>query len=102
MKPYVLSETADADLLDMFDHGLETFGRAQAERYLSEVLKTLDRLATFPQMARERSGASIAVRVHSHASHYIAYLDREDHIYIVRILRAEADLAAFLSGIEGP
>lgn len=98
MTTYVLSEAADADLLDMFDHGLETFGRSQAERYLADILKTLGTLAAFPHMAGERDGAAIPVRVHHHGSHYIVYLDREDHIHIVRILRVEADLAAFLKG----
>ncbi len=83
----------------MFDFGFETFGRAQAERYLADMLKTLAILATFPQMAPEKEGASQMVRVHHHGRHYIAYVPKDDHIVIVRVLRDEADLAAFLRGV---
>lgn len=36
------------------------------------------------------------VRIHPHGSHAIVYLIRDDHILIVRILRADADRARHL------
>lgn len=84
----------------MFDYGIETFGPAQAERSMAEVLQTLTTLATFQELARERREASAPVRVHDHGRHYIAYTIGDEHISIVRIFRREADLDALLKGLS--
>ena len=44
-------------------------------------------------MARERAEFQPPeLRVHHHERHYIAYLIREDHVLIVRVVRDDADL----------
>ncbi|MDZ4761505.1 MAG: type II toxin-antitoxin system RelE/ParE family toxin [Alphaproteobacteria bacterium] len=99
MTRYKLSFTAQADLDGAFDPGLDAFGIAQARRYMAEILKTIELLATFPQMAPERTEAVEPVRVHHHQRHYIVYSVGDDHIVVLRIIRDETDIAALLRGL---
>jgi len=89
----VLSVAAEEDLTESFAIGIETFGLQQAESYLAGLKRVFDLLSTFPRMARERAEFQPPeLRVHHHERHYIAYLIREDHVLIVRVVRDDADL----------
>ena len=44
--------------------------------------------------------AAAPVRVHHHGKHYIIYQVLDDHILVMRVLREEADLSAFLDGLD--
>lgn len=92
MTSWQLSAAAEQDLSDVFLFGMASFGATQAEKYRREIERTLDLLATFPEMAHERPEFDPPVRVHHHGWHYIAYNVRSDHVLIVRIVRDDADL----------
>ena len=83
---------AEADIIDSYLYGFETFGHDQAERYEEGLRGAFEIIARNPRIAAERSEFSPPVRIHHHAKHYIIYMIEDDHILIVRVLRAEVDL----------
>ncbi|MQX38136.1 type II toxin-antitoxin system RelE/ParE family toxin [Roseospira navarrensis] len=87
---------AEDDSLDSDTYGTTRFGRAQADRYEQGLRHAISLIAETPRLAPERTEFVPPVRIHSHGSHAIVYLIRDDHILIVRILRADADMARHL------
>lgn len=71
---------------------LRKFGKAQAEKYEHDLRHILNAIADNPQIAAERNNFNPPVRIHHHAKHYIIYMNEEDHILVIRILRDEVDL----------
>ena len=94
MSGWALSTEAQEDLTEAFVYGLLEFGEKQARKYQAELQRTFDTIARFPQMARLRAEFDPPVRVHHHGRHYIAYLPRKDDVFIIRVVRDEADLSA--------
>jgi toxin ParE1/3/4 len=54
MGGYLLTERADADLLDIYVFGAKTFGREQALRYQFDLEDCFQRIADNPRMGRLR------------------------------------------------
>lgn len=96
MNRFTLSEAADLDLEELFEYGVVTHGALQAVRYHDDLLKTIETIAAFPEMARERTEFGSSARVHHHSRHYIIYIVRKDDVFVLRIIRDEADLARCL------
>ncbi|MBL4767907.1 MAG: type II toxin-antitoxin system RelE/ParE family toxin [Rhodobacteraceae bacterium] len=80
-----LSARAQADLIDIYRHGVEGFGIRQAEAYQDQIEKVIALIAANPELARLREEITPPVRIHPVEAHIIVYLvdDNRD----VRILR---------------
>jgi len=50
MPDYRLTPTAKSDLLKIWNHTLETWGKKQAEKYLWGIESTLEQLADNPEL----------------------------------------------------
>lgn len=96
MSGYQLSLLAGADLESMLDFGARQFGAQQAIAYHDEICRVLNLIADHPKIARERPGYSKPIRIHHHGRHYIVYLVMDEGPLILRIVRDEMDLAAYL------
>jgi toxin ParE1/3/4 len=83
---YRLSPAAKADINGIWDYTAETWSAAQANTYIRGLVKSLEMLVTFPEMASERQETIPPVRVHRHQSHLIIYRIEADHIAVIRIL----------------
>jgi toxin ParE1/3/4 len=88
---------ADADIIESYLYGFQTFGQAQAERYEQGLRHVIGLIADHPRMAAERHDYRPPVRLHHHARHYIVYLIEDDHILVIRILRDDVDLTRHLA-----
>ena len=86
MPEYRLTRQAEADLLDIFLYGLETFGHLQARTYAASVERCLQLLAENPRIGRLAHSLGPAVRRHEHVSHVILYEDVEFGILVLAIL----------------
>ena len=87
---------ADADIVDCYLYGFETFGAAQAERYESGLRRAIEIIAENPHLAAERPEYTPPVRIHHHGKHYVVYVVADDHVLIVRVLRDAMDLTRHL------
>ena len=89
---YRLTRRAEEDIIDIYRRGMEDFGETQADSYHAMLEKSFERLALFPQMARERRELRPPVRVHPVGAHVILYLIENDRdILIVRIRHQRED-----------
>ena len=89
---WTLSQRAATDLLAIAQYTIDEHGSEQAGRYRDGLLATLERLADYPRLARERSEIDPPVRVHPHGSHLIIYLiEADDTLRILRFAHARED-----------
>jgi toxin ParE1/3/4 len=87
-----LSAPADLDLKHLYEHGLDQFGEAQADRYYDGLLDAFERIRQHPQAARKRIVEGHEFRVRRYQSHSIVYQLLDDAIVIVRVLHGAQDL----------
>ena len=91
MGVYNLSRIAEADLVKMYEHGIETFGLYQAQDYLSGIHSLLQILADNVTLGRDASEFLSSLKRFSYKAHTIFYLVNDDSIFIVRILNQSMD-----------
>ncbi|PKL96859.1 MAG: plasmid stabilization protein ParE [Gammaproteobacteria bacterium HGW-Gammaproteobacteria-8] len=87
-----LTRAAETDLIEIFIHGVASFGVEQAERYHDLLAHCFDFLAENPEAARERDEISPPVRIHPIRSHLVIYrLQAGGDIEIIRVRHAHED-----------
>ena len=93
---YILSESADEDLDEIYDHTESEFGVAQAVSYLLGLERDFQRLVNDPYLGRDRSDIRADLRSIVSGSHIIFYRILSDHIWIVRVLHGNRYLPSWL------
>ena len=98
--PYRLTRQAAADLRDIYRYTRRRWGKAQAERYASQLQQCCTMLATRPHAGRKRDELQLP-DLHSfvQGSHVIFYQPQPYGVLIVRILHGTQDVRRHL-GIE--
>lgn len=96
---WVIRPAAEMDMSNIWHYGADNWGIEQADRYTDGLFALFDLLTDFPEMARERSEFTPAVRIHPSGVHLVIYRTDGQGIEIIRILHAHQKLTAFL--LEG-
>lgn len=95
---YKTTEKADADIIDIYVYGADTFGTGQAEHYLAGLEDAFERIAAQPLLMRERPEFQPSVRLCPYRAHVIVYLvEKSDDVLIVRVLHGRQDWERHLS-----
>ncbi|MGP1395162.1 MAG: type II toxin-antitoxin system RelE/ParE family toxin [Inquilinaceae bacterium] len=90
-----LTQAAEQDIIDIYIHGLQTFGPDHADAYHDKLENTFQLLAERPHLARQRPEIDPPVRVHPCGSHVVIYtvgLDRG--VLIIRVRHGREDWMA--------
>ena len=88
------SRAAEADLLEIFLHGIAEYGPAQAERYKTRLDGHFQLLSATPEIARLRHEITPPVRVYPAQSHVIVYTVLEDRtVFVLRVRHQREDWA---------
>ena len=95
MVNYSLSEKADADIEDIYEYGLLTFGLSQAQTYLLELHERFQMLSENPNYGRSASHLAERLKRFEYQSHVIFYVPQDSGILIVRVLRQERDFIKY-------
>jgi toxin ParE1/3/4 len=85
---YRLSRAAESDLEIIFWHGLEQFGEAQTNRYVTELEQTFDYLGRYPKATRLRTEIRPPIRAYPKGAHVIIYEIEGEDVLIVRVRSA--------------
>ncbi|WP_345084684.1 type II toxin-antitoxin system RelE/ParE family toxin [Nemorincola caseinilytica] len=93
---YELSQEADNDLQDIYDHTHEHFGAQQAIDYLTGIEDLFHILCAHPHSGRARNEIRKGLRSISYVAHVVFYRIIEKRIRIVRVLHASRDLPRYL------
>lgn len=91
MADFRLSPHAEADLAEIADYTIETFGIEQARRYRDDPETCFGSLAGNPLLGRSAEWLSPGLRRFEHRSHAVFYTQEEANVLIVRILHAGMD-----------
>ena len=86
MNEYRLTRAADADLLELFIYGFETFGLVQAEDYRNDMTRCFELLAANPKLGREADELAPGARRHEHARHVIFYDEQPYGVLVTAVL----------------
>ncbi len=92
-----LRAAADADLAEIFDYSVTTFGPAVAEKYLRSFDEAFDLLRRHPSAGALRLDIVPPIRCLPHRSHRIFYDIDGATIWIVRVLHHAMDAQKWLS-----
>ena len=99
MADFRLSPRAEADVAEIADYTIETFGVEQARRYRDDLEACFRNLAENPLSGRSAELLSPGLRRFERRSHTVFYTREEESIRIVRVLHAGMDvLRHFRSG----
>lgn len=86
------STVADDDLQRVYIGGVESFGVAQAERYVAGLRDACRLIGDFPRLARLRTEIAPPIRAHPYRSHVIVYdIAEDEHVLIQRIRHGRED-----------
>ena len=86
-----LSPAARGDLSEIWDYSEETWGPAQAEKYLGELQAAMERLADDPTRGRPCDEIRHGYRRFAVERHLIFYITQTDSIDVIRVLHQRMD-----------
>ena len=92
-----LTGDAERDLIDIYLHGIEHFGRAQAERYAEALNVKIETAAENPSFGADYSFVRRGLRRYECASHAIYYQPTAEGIRVLRILHGRMDTGRHLA-----
>ncbi|MBV8291482.1 MAG: type II toxin-antitoxin system RelE/ParE family toxin [Mycobacterium sp.] len=93
MSRYVLSPAAQADLEQIWDYTNDHWGVDQAEEYLREVQRAIERAAANPRIGRDCDEIRPGYRKLAAGSHTLFYrVNAEGIIEVVRVLHQRMDV----------
>lgn len=86
MPGYRLTPDTQSDLIDIRHYGIEHWGIAQAQHYLSELRVRVHLLAETPNLGKPRPEVAEGVRSFPYGSHVIYYMVHEQQVVIFGVL----------------
>ncbi|GFE67265.1 type II toxin-antitoxin system RelE/ParE family toxin [Litoreibacter roseus] len=92
-----LRPEAEVDLASVWEYTVETWSRAQAERYLHDIGEVFLTLANFPELARLRPEFDPPVRIHTFRKHVIIYVFDDTTIEVIRVVHGRTNWAVYLA-----
>lgn len=95
-----LAPRAIADLDDIWRYSAERWSLERADRYIDEMVRAFELVASIPTLARERPEFKPPVRIHAHQSHVIVYALGADEVIILRVLGGRQDWVSILSASD--
>lgn len=94
-RSYILSQSADKDLEDIFDYTKLKFGFDQAVKYLIEIEDVFQNLVQNPKSGRQRNEIKEGLYSFPKDNYIIFYRNNDNHIRVVRVLHGSRDLPKF-------
>lgn len=91
MPVYKFTEKAEGDLAEIIDYTVDTWGAAQAVRYIDGLENLAANLATTPDLGKSRDDIQKGLIVFPYEAHLLFYCKERHGITIVRILHSSTD-----------
>lgn len=86
MAGYRLTPDAQSDLIEIRRYGIEHWGTAQSQYYLSGLRQRIQLLAETPSLGKARPEVAEGVRSFPHESHVVYYITDEKQLVIFGVL----------------
>jgi toxin ParE1/3/4 len=86
-----VSESAESDLVGIWQYSLEQWGELQADKYLDELDSGIRKLADDPEIGFKRDYVRDGYRALFVGSHAVYYTVTPDAVHIIRVLHGRMD-----------
>lgn len=90
-RPVRFRPSASADLENIWTFTADRWSPDQADKYVTELVETIGRLAENPNLARERTEFTPPVRIYVFRSHIIIFSSAGEHLDVIRIRHSRED-----------
>lgn len=100
MAVYRLSKKAVADLDDIHEYSVVTFGTTQARSYLNHLHERFEILGQQPMLGRQADHFAPKLRRYEYRSHVAFYVPEDGGVTIVRVLHKSMDVQRHFMVIE--
>lgn len=100
MANYRLTPDAQSDLIDIRRYTVEQWGKAQSQKYLSELRQTIRLLAETPLLGKSRLDIGEGVLSFPHVSHVIYYMVHKRQLLVFGVLHKHMVPVNHLDGCE--
>lgn len=100
MTNYRLTPDAQSDLIDIRRYTVEQWGKAQSQKYLSELRQTIRLLVETPFLGKPRLDVGEDVLSFPHVSHVIYYMVHEQQLVVFGVLHKRMVPVNHLDGRE--
>ena len=88
--------SAEIDLDQIWDHTVETWGNAKAEKYIRNIQRLCEGLLMNPEQGRDRAEVQSGIRSHVIGEHVVFYRFDDKCVDVVRILHQRMDVESQL------
>lgn len=88
---YRLTPAAQHDLSSIWDYTEDHWGTLQAENYVTEIRRAVERVAEDPMRGRSCDNIRTGYRRYSIGSHLVFYIDNDTSVDVIRILHQRMD-----------
>ena len=89
---YQLSELAEKDLENIWDYTFKHWSIKQADKYINQIIKQIDKICSNPEIGRSISGIKLKHRMSKINSHMIIYKVENRMLQVDRILHKKMDI----------
>lgn len=96
MSSYKLSVEADGDIDAITEYTVQTWGTAQAIRYIQGLHAELQKLADNPRRGRPFNTEHLDYLLKNYEKHSIFYKSADEGIFVVRVLHSRMDFLRHL------
>ena len=100
MVNFRLTPNAQSDLIDIRRYTVEQWGKAQSQKYLSELRQTIRLLAETPFLGKSRLDVGENILSFPHVSHVIYYMVHERQLVVFGVLHKRMVPVNHLDGRE--
>lgn len=95
-----LTPKAQCDLEEIWLYSIKAWGRVQADLYLDTLEQVFETLCSLPELAREYTEISPAVRMHQTGQHVVIYQAQKNQLLVIRVLGARQNWRAVLAALD--
>jgi toxin ParE1/3/4 len=88
----LINPEAQADIRDLLQYTLETWGRAQRDKYKAHILGAMQRLREYPEIGEERDDLGKPYRRLVVEQHVIYYRIEPKVVRVIRVLHSRRDV----------
>lgn len=101
MRRFRLTPLAEGDLAEIWRYSAETWGEAQADRYVGELFDRFSLVADHPEMGRKRPAILPGACSMQAGRHVIFYEMVDGRVVILRVVHERRNIAALRFMDEG-
>jgi len=87
----IITQIAKQDIGDILTYTIAKWGKEQQNKYKDIIIKSFDNIANNPQIGYIRSDIPPKYRAYNFQKHVIIYTQKNDAIFVARILHANMD-----------